>query len=284
MQANTSTGGGGDADERLEELRLALVLNGGVSLAVWMGGVSFELNRLVRETHPVYQGLLRLTKTAARIDVISGTSAGGINGAALALAQIHDKSLYSLRDIWLDIGGLENLMHEPEDEDLSSLLRGNDWFLPKIQSAFGALNGSDPAPASQVPMLLNLTTTLLDGESHDRLDDFGANIEDVVHRAAWRFERFDAAPAAAPAAPTAPLPAGTPAPSADAFAHKQIVARLAFAARSTASFPVAFEPAEYDPAGPLFAGSDAFRIEGRPPHVDKARLLLDGGILDNQPL
>ena len=283
MQEGTSTGGGGDADERLEELRLALVLNGGVSLAVWMGGVSFELNRLVRETHPVYQGLLRLTKTAARIDVISGSSAGGINGAALALAQIHDKSLYSLRDVWLDVGGLEKLMHEPDDEGLTSLLRGNDWFLPKIQSAFGALNGTDPAPASQVPMLLNLTTTLFDGESHIRLDDFGANIEDVVHRASWRFERLDDGQAAAPGAPAAPLPAVAPAPANDAFKDKQIVGRLAFAARSTASFPVAFEPAEYDPAGPLFAGSDVFRIEGRVPQGDKARLLLDGGILDNQP-
>jgi len=37
---------------RTDELRLALVLNGGVSLAVWMGGVAFELNRLVRETQP----------------------------------------------------------------------------------------------------------------------------------------------------------------------------------------------------------------------------------------
>ena len=279
---NVSTGAGGGVDERLEELRLALVLNGGVSLAVWMGGVSHELNRLVRETHPVYQGILRLTKTAARIDVISGTSAGGLNGAALALAQIHDKSLYSLRDVWLDIGGLENLMHEPEDEDLASLLRGNDWFLPRIQSAFEALNGTDPAPASQVPMVLNLTTTLLDGESHDRLDDFGANIEDVVHRASWRFERLEDAPPAASAAPPAPGATAT-ATSRDAFAHQQIVARLAFAARSTAAFPVAFEPAEYDPTSPLFEGSDTFRIEGRSPGIPKTRLLLDGGILDNQP-
>ena len=63
--------------EEKVELRLALAMRGGVSLAVWMGGVAFELNRLVRETHPVYRGLLELTGTSARIDVISGTSAGG---------------------------------------------------------------------------------------------------------------------------------------------------------------------------------------------------------------
>lgn len=270
-------------DERLEELRLALVLNGGVSLAVWMGGVSFELNRLVRETHPVYQGLLRLTKTAARIDVISGTSAGGLNGAALALAQIHDKSLYMLRDVWLGIGGLDNLLHKPDDEGITSLLRGNEWFHPQILKAFDELVGEDPAPASQAPILLNLTTTLLDAESHERLDDFGAVIEDAVHRASWRFERLDtAAPrqdttsAGAPATPA-------PAPAHDDFADRQIVARLAFAARATASFPVAFEPVCYEPSDPLFKASDAFRIEGRPPGDAKARLLLDGGILDNKP-
>ena len=279
MQTNTSTVAGGGADIRLEELRLALVLNGGISLAVWMGGVSHELNRLVRETHPVYQGMLRLTKTAARIDVISGTSAGGINGAALALAQIHDKSLYSLRDVWLDVGGLENLLHEPDDEDLRSLLRGDDWFLPQIQSAFATLNGTDPAPASQVPVVLNLTSTLLDGATHDRLDDFGASIGDVVHRASWRFERLDDAPPVPAPAPAA----GATTTSGDAFTHQQIVARLAFAARSTASFPAAFEPAEYDPKSPLFAGSDVLRIEGRSAGAETSRLLLDGGILDNRP-
>ena len=124
---------------RTDELRLALVLNGGVSLSVWMGGVAFELNRLVRETHPVYRGLLELTGTAARIDVISGTSAGGINGAALALAQLHDQSLYSLRDVWLRTGGLDKLLHDPDDAELSSLLRGDDWFLPQIRSAFAGL-------------------------------------------------------------------------------------------------------------------------------------------------
>src|SRR5690606_1403271 len=81
---------------RSEELRLALVMNGGVSLAVWMGGVSYELDRFVGESHPVYRRLLELTRTRARIDVISGTSAGGINGAALALATVYDTSLHPL--------------------------------------------------------------------------------------------------------------------------------------------------------------------------------------------
>ena len=51
---------------RDEELRLALVMNGGVSLAVWMGGVAYEINRFIGETHPVYGSLLELTNAGAR--------------------------------------------------------------------------------------------------------------------------------------------------------------------------------------------------------------------------
>lgn len=249
---------------RTDELRLALVLNGGVSLAVWMGGVVFELNRLVRETHPVYRGLLALTGTAARIDVISGTSAGGINGAALALAQVYDRSLYSLRDVWLDTGGLENLLQPPDAPELRSLLRGDDWFLPRIHDALKALaDTGEPAPPAQVPLELNLTSTLLDGLSHRSADDFGAEIEDTVHRVVWQFRHLEAQ---------------------DDFTDKRLVEQLAFAARSTASFPVAFEPTLYEPAGRLFQGAPRLRMNQAPCQaVSERAYLLDGGILDNKP-
>jgi patatin-related protein len=250
---------------RTEELRLALVLNGGVSLAVWMSGVGFELNRLVRETHPVYRGLLQLTATAARIDVISGTSAGGVNGAALALAQIHDKTLASMRDVWLDAAGLEDLLRDPEGPEPVSLLRGDGWFLPKLESAFADLQGRTVLPVSAVPIMLNLTSTLLDGVVRSRVDDFGAAVEDRVHRACWHFERFD---------------------HRDDFARKNIARQLALAARSTASFPVAFEPVQFDPKAALFdgvaTGHEPLRWRDGEVAASK-QFLLDGGILDNKP-
>lgn len=250
---------------RTDELRLALVLNGGVSLAVWMGGVVFELNRLVRETHPVYRGLLELTGTAARIDVISGTSAGGVNGAALALAQLHDQGLYALRDVWIKTGGLDDLLQDPDAPDLRSMLRGDDYFLPNIRAAFADL--VDPprrAPPELVPLSLSLTSTLLDGVTHTSMDDFGADIEDRSHRALWRFPHL---------------------PSDDAFAHPRIVDQLAFAARATASFPVAFEPALHDPAGKAFAGAMQRLVlpDAEESRVDRKTYLMDGGILDNKP-
>jgi hypothetical protein len=49
------------SDEGCEELRLGLVMNGGVSLAVGMGGVANEFHRMVKQKHPVYQQLLAMT-------------------------------------------------------------------------------------------------------------------------------------------------------------------------------------------------------------------------------
>jgi len=116
-----------------EEIRFGVVMNGGVSLAVWMGGVALELDRLVKAgggSGP-YADLLRLTGCTARVDVVSGTSAGGVNGAALALAQVNRfADLASLRDVWVEQGRIEALLRQPFRGAPSSLLKGDDHFLP----------------------------------------------------------------------------------------------------------------------------------------------------------
>src|SRR3546814_1517581 len=56
-------------------------------LAIWMGGVTTELYRVLRSHEPgseVYAGLLELTATRPVIDVITGTSAGGLNAIGRA--------------------------------------------------------------------------------------------------------------------------------------------------------------------------------------------------------
>src|SRR5205085_10411717 len=97
---------GGDMAERpRQEVRLAVVLTGGVSLAVWMGGVAREINLLTQVSRArrdgvqgprrsaaenrlrdAYSQLLELLGVDVSIDVLSGTSAGGINAAVLGLA------------------------------------------------------------------------------------------------------------------------------------------------------------------------------------------------------
>ena len=84
-----------------EEVRFGVVLNGGVSLAVWMGGTVTELDRLAKadpdRPDSPYALMLRLAGCVARVDVIAGTSAGGINGAALALAQVNQAARIASR-------------------------------------------------------------------------------------------------------------------------------------------------------------------------------------------
>src|SRR3954464_5504626 len=95
-------------DAATQDIRLAVVLNGGVSLAVWMSGVTHELNRLVQSSRrrptgaaesDAYGDLLTALGAEARIDVIAGTSAGGINGGFLALGVVHGIDLSDLRKL-----------------------------------------------------------------------------------------------------------------------------------------------------------------------------------------
>jgi patatin-related protein len=261
MQPNMAAA---SAVERSEELRIALVMNGGVSLAVWIGGVTFEINRLVGETHPVYRQLLELTRTSARVDVISGASAGGVNGAAMALATVYDKSLYTLRDVWLNRGAFADLLRKPSEKDPPSLLDGNGYFLPLLRDAFKNLTRAQPRSAQAAPMHVSMPATLLRGEPHTRLDDLGETIEDATHRGQFRFAR---------AAGADPLTD----PLTDPFADPQQIAEaLAQAARATASFPVAFEPV-LAPAQQIYVGSGTRTTR-------YAHYLVDGGVLDNKPI
>jgi patatin-related protein len=117
-----------------KELRLALVCYGGSSLAVYMHGVTKELHRLVKgsalleaasdEGSPserVYGRLLdelaqkppEQLRTRVVVDVIAGTSAGGINGVCLAKGLAHNRSVDDFRDLWFDKGDIDGLLSAP---------------------------------------------------------------------------------------------------------------------------------------------------------------------------
>ena len=121
---------------REKELRIALVCFGGISLAIYMHGISKEILKLVRassalhaiadraqrakasffdrvnrsdpeyDTEDVYFELLReigrTVEMRVVVDIIAGASAGGINGTMLARALSHDLPMDALRDLWLE--------------------------------------------------------------------------------------------------------------------------------------------------------------------------------------
>ncbi len=107
---------------REKELRLALVCYGGVSLAVYMHGVTKEVWKLTRasrhrhmagatETLPgadsetAYDALLEALGEHLDLrvftDIIAGASAGGINGILLAQAISQGGDMDALRSLWL---------------------------------------------------------------------------------------------------------------------------------------------------------------------------------------
>ncbi len=128
---------------REKELRIALVCFGGVSLAVYIHGISKEILKLVRassalhaldravrpqarfadqfdlhspeyDTETIYFELLREIgrKIDLRVivDIIAGASAGGINGTMLARALAHDLPIDKLRDFWLESADVTQIL------------------------------------------------------------------------------------------------------------------------------------------------------------------------------
>jgi hypothetical protein len=113
-----------------KETRLALVLNGGVSLAVWMGVYELDLLRrddsaqdIREEDRPVFNHWKRLADAENQrvsIDIVAGTSADGLNGMLLATAITRGMVLSSprfyLRDMWQEAVALDDLLqpHRPQ--------------------------------------------------------------------------------------------------------------------------------------------------------------------------
>ncbi|MDB5695751.1 MAG: hypothetical protein JWN21_1294 [Sphingomonas bacterium] len=138
---------------REKELRLALVCYGGVSLAVYMHGITKEVWRLAcasRAVHDgaapgsgsqgVYQALLAELEREADLrirvlpDIIAGASAGGINGIFLAQAIATGQSLDPLTDLWLTSADVEALI----DTDAAPASRFSKmWARPLAWMAAG---------------------------------------------------------------------------------------------------------------------------------------------------
>ncbi|HSO64231.1 MAG TPA: patatin-like protein [Ornithinibacter sp.] len=273
-----------------EEIRVGVVMNGGVSLAVWMGGVALELDRLVKAhdagTGP-YATLLAITGCSARVDVVSGTSAGGVNGAALALAQANRfADLASLRDVWVEQGRIEALLRQPFRGSPSSLLKGDDHFLPQLNAALTRLAvPTAPTSPQDAPIDLTVMTTVLRGNQEVSVDSLGQRLPQSVHGARFHWRR--------------PVDATEENDPFGARRIRETAAQLALAARSSSSFPVAFEPA-FVPvssrADHLMSGVTAQTSDLRPdmsdlvedwgdvfPARDRSRYVVDGGVLANTP-
>ncbi len=160
---------------REKELRIALVCFGGVSLAIYMHGISKEILKLVRasaalhaisdrskraaagffdsydphdpeyDTETIYFDLLReigkKVELRVIVDIIAGASAGGINGTMLARALSHDLPMNPLRELWIENADVKVLLAA----DAKATAWSKFFLIPIIWGAqkLGVLPGGD---------------------------------------------------------------------------------------------------------------------------------------------
>jgi predicted acylesterase/phospholipase RssA len=272
--------------QSVEEIRVALALNGGVSLAVWMGGCAVELDSARRahigpeelayddglpapkvpKTRFVYNAICDAFGRRLVLDILSGASAGGVNGALLGAAMKAARRLHPefVRREWIQLGDFSLLLHKSTEEKPRALMQG-ELFHKSLDSAFQAVldeGGDGPAPEprdlaagalppSQVGLepsfaKLDVTMTAVDGIEMTFHDQWGGDLVAREHRLRFRFRKE----------------------------VDYTVAGLAAAARTSASFPVAFEPWPVKGAAAGLAGLAE----------DETTYGIDGGLLDNAPI
>ena len=168
-----------------KELRLALVCYGGISLAIYMHGVTKEILKLARaskafhgipdlarrrnvsyreaaggparpvDTEEIYFDLLKAIgghlDLRVIVDTIAGASAGGINAVMLARALAHDLSIESTTESWLTQADVGELLAEG-----SRARPWSKWILRPIIWAAGKLlqPTKDPEIARKLSLFL----------------------------------------------------------------------------------------------------------------------------------
>lgn len=252
----------GNKQER--ELRMGVVLYGGVSLCIYIFGVAYEFLRLVRRKG-AYAELADMAGVDPVVDIISGTSAGGINGLVLAKALTTGAELEPLKNLWIESGDLESLIDTQSKEPLSLLDSQNYHRL--IQEALDAVDQTaDPEnnPPSSI-LDLWITATDLDGVPWQFSDDLGTAINTKFHNSVFHFKHrgYDE---------TARL-------ADDGREQNRLLAKVAAA---TSSFPVAFAPVALC-AEEKKQMRELFGEQVCPRGYDHDSVYGDGGMLNNKP-
>ena len=278
-----------------KELRIGLVLYGGVSLCIYIYGVVYEFLRLARREGQ-YDELAALAGVKPVIDVISGTSAGGINGLFLAKALATGASLDPLKELWIREGDLEALIDVDHKEPLSLL--DSTLFMQKILNALQKLTDDpNPKPPSSNLLDLFITATDLDGVELALRDAAGKPIETKVYGTKFRFRvRPGEYPftglqqhKAATLRNIGQTLAASARPGHDDFTPSKGAGKgyskdyfLAKVAAATASFPVAFAPVRFSQAEKreMDALFDAGFFGGT---EQRDTVFGDGGMVDNYP-
>ncbi|HWN66464.1 MAG TPA: patatin-like protein [Haliangium sp.] len=341
-----------------QEVRFAVVMYGGVSLAIYINGVAQELLRLVQATAPAEKGdgtarplappetpgqpddtmwtyrklayLLgddelrtayraqleggpvspeedaleaamrnpeRTLRTRFVIDILSGTSAGGINAVFLAKALAGNRDMNALKQLWIAEGDIALLLNDkdslaglglelkPPPQSLLNSRRMYVKLLEALDAVDGKQRGADACESPCVEELdLFVTATDLAGAPLPLGLSDGV-VYERRHRNVFQFKYAADTPQNDFASDNNPF--------------------LAFASRCTSAFPFAFEPMclrdidEVLERNAIYGGRPECRSDsprwkqffkevpdprtGRPGVDFTRRAFADGGYLDNKP-
>jgi patatin-related protein len=309
-----------DPQPDVVELRLALVCYGGVSLAIYMHGITKEVQKLVvasiaferdefknpfrhdDSSHAYWELLKRVrhghvgevgrreVRLSVVVDIVSGTSAGGINGICLAKVLAGNHSQDALRDLWLDRGDIKQLIRGSRrlpvflralalvlgnPLTIKPPLRGDDmcvWLHKAFEdmTKTRALRGVESLipPDHEVQLFVPIT------DFHGYWRDIPLYdpriVRDRTHRHVMEFRHEE--------------PDG-------GNLGREFHHILAFTARATSSFPGAFPPISFnDYEGALKGRADLTRFKKRffPLYTmaetdPRDTQFIDGGVLDNFP-
>jgi patatin-related protein len=272
----------------IREFRLGLVVYGGVSLAVYMNGVCREFYNAVRG-RGVYKLIKALTDSDIVVDIISGTSAGGINGVLLSysLANSSEKETYDFENfsgVWRDSGDINELLRQVKSPgDVNSILDGEGYYQKELTAAFQSVwekrsKAPDDDWFSDFNELdLFVTGTDVLGKVSRQFDNTGKLIEVNDHHAVFILKhRKDRK------TPFQPDNNGIP---------QKALAKLC---RITSCFPVAFPVVsvnleEVDPQNSVDKklvewGNLNNRVKPKEKPENGYQLhFVDGGVLDNRP-
>lgn len=182
------------------ETRLGLVVYGGVALAIYMNGICREFYNAVRG-RGVYKLIKALTDSDIVVDIISGTSAGGINGVLLsyALTNSTEEQVVDFADfakIWRESGDILKLLRQPGSSkaETDSVLDGHDYYQQQLVKAFEeADQNKRNAPEKEWLSTVNeldlfVTGTDVFGRVYKVFDDTGCVIEIKDHHAVFQLK------------------------------------------------------------------------------------------------
>ena len=282
------------------EVRVAVSMVGGSSLAIYENGVAQELFRMT-QGRGAYGVLKRITHSHAFVDILSGTSAGGINTIFLSTALTLGTDLPATRADWIRLGNIDDLLQGAFNTHAGSLLDGNGYYLKQLEDVFhrlcdpyrlvswparesgGIASGIDAATNAYVDLDLFVTgtyfraqpQTFFDARTQPIFNNNYAGVFRLKHRARRGESHFDARLADASSDKDFQMtpPDGTP------ERRQKWSRRLARIARTTSSLPAIFETSAVQRE--LMNGVIALPTDVS---ADALHYMGDGGYLNKRPL